>query len=107
MLDPEVVQVRKPGSASNSSVWSTLTLPQRITEAVEFEKSVRMIRRAYTSQDADAKFIDRAYYLLGWMVETQARMSHPDTHGHEYNSISVVSTQRTFNWATVSWTAFP
>ena len=60
--------MKKPGSASNSRVWETLTLPSKIESAVEFEKSVLAIRWAYTGYQGDRHFLNRMYYLLGWLV---------------------------------------
>ena len=59
---------KKPGSASNSRVWETLTLPSKIRSAAEFEESVLAIRQAYTGSRGDRWFLDLMYYLLGWLV---------------------------------------
>ena len=64
--------MKKPGSASNSTVWSTLTLPEIIQSSREFEKSVIQVRKGFTEieergQNAE-RFLDLMYYLLGFMV---------------------------------------
>jgi len=70
---------KKPGSASNSRVWETLTLPSKIESATEFEKSVLAIRRAYTGSQGDRRFLDLTYYLLGWLVGDAGKNFSP-TH---------------------------
>jgi hypothetical protein len=50
------------------NVWKTLTLPPKIENASEFEKSVLAIRQAYTGSPGDRRFLDLMYYLLGWLV---------------------------------------
>jgi hypothetical protein len=59
---------KKPGSASNSSVWKTLTLPNKIENASDFENSVLAIRKAYTGFPGDRRFLNLMYYFLGWLV---------------------------------------
>ncbi len=64
--------MRKPGSASNSTVWSTLVLPRIIEFPQEFEKSIVQIRRGFTGIEERGqngkRFLNLMYYLLGWMV---------------------------------------
>ncbi len=69
--------MRKPGSASNSTVWSTLVLPQMIESPQEFEKSIIQIRKGFTRIEErgqnEERFLNLMYYLLGWMVGDAAK----------------------------------
>ncbi len=62
-------EVKKPCSASNLVIWQGLTLPVKITKAIEFEQSILSIRSAYTGvQEGNERFLNLMYYLLGWLV---------------------------------------
>jgi hypothetical protein len=71
--------MKKPGSASNSTVWSTLVLPERIHSSIEFEQSTVKVRKAFTGTEEKGKegqrFLNLMYYLLGFMVVMQGRTS--------------------------------
>jgi hypothetical protein len=64
--------MKKPGSASNSTVWSTLVLTKKIQTPLEFERSIVKVRRAFTGTEEQGKegerFLNLMYYLLGFMV---------------------------------------
>jgi hypothetical protein len=64
--------MKKPGSASNSIVWSTLVLPKKIQTPFEFERSIVKVRTAFTGTVEQGKdgerFLNLMYYLLGFMV---------------------------------------
>ena len=69
--------MRKPGSASNSRVWSTLALPKKISSAAEFERCIVTIRKAYTGNGGrKRRLLDLTYYLLGWMVGDAGKNFH-------------------------------
>lgn len=65
-------EMKKPGSASNSNAWATLSLPERIESSEEFRKSIVKVRKAFTGieehGDKEERFLNLMYYLLGWMV---------------------------------------
>ncbi len=74
--------MRKPGSASNSTVWSTLILPERIQSSIEFERSIVKVRRAFKGIEEQGRrrerFLNLMYYLLGFMVGDAGKNFSPE-----------------------------
>ena len=72
--------MRKPGSASNSVAWHTLSLSDRVSSPREFQESVLQIRKAYTKVEDKAleeeRYLHLMYYLLAWMVGDAGKNFH-------------------------------